>query len=74
VQERARAAGDTGNELKAIMHKAEMLGLKPKDRGELDITLIYKPLAEPSKVLELTPDEWAEKWSPKLISSGNGHA
>jgi hypothetical protein len=36
----------------------------------VDITIINKPLAVPTKELELSVDEWIARWSPKEIGHG----
>lgn len=73
VQERARLEGKLAVELAAISEKAAMLGLKPKEASQIDVNVTYKPSPVPTKKLDLTVDEWQELWSPKEISSGNGH-
>ena len=52
---------------------ATLLGFM-KDKLPGDTIFINKPLAEPSKLIEMSVDEWVAEFSPKEIehSSGNG--
>jgi hypothetical protein len=62
LEQPAVAAGIT-------MHMAKVLGFL-EDRQQVDITIINKPLAVPTKELELSVDEWIARWSPKEIGHG----
>lgn len=76
VQQRAAAGQEWSVVLKAIDQKATLLGLKPKEAGDVNVNVVYMPLAEPTKQLSMSADDWAAKWSPKQITNGhgNGHA
>jgi hypothetical protein len=81
VQARAKRKSRFADEIKAIMAKVEMLGLAPKPlapgSSPVNVNLIFKPLAVPTEVKEMSVEDWQAKWSPKEIEhhngSGNGH-
>ena len=50
----------------AIMGKAKILGMLV-ERSEIEHSFINKPSREPTDVLDLTVDEWKEKFAPKQL-------
>jgi len=67
---------ETGNPtayVAATMGLAKLMGfLKEEREGDINV-YINRPLREPTKELELTPDQWVAKWSPKELVKSNGH-
>jgi hypothetical protein len=57
----------------ATMGLAKLMGFLKEDRdGDINI-YVNRPLREATKELELTPDQWVAKWSPKELVKPNGH-
>jgi hypothetical protein len=58
----------------ATMGLAKLMGFLKDDRAADEINIfINRPLREPTKELELSPDQWVAKWAPKLVDKTNGH-
>lgn len=71
AQQLAIAEGSANAYATATMGLAKLYGfLKEEREGDVNI-FINRPLREPTHTIELTPDQWIAKWSPKPI--GNGH-
>lgn len=50
----------------ASMAKAKLFGFVT-DRPIVDLTIINKPLAQPTNEIELSVSEWQERWAPKQV-------
>src|SRR5215831_18193874 len=61
-RQRAIAAGEIANEISATMAIARLLGFLV-DKNE--VSVIYKPSAQPTDVIDLPLSEWTEKYAPK---------
>ena len=73
-QDLAVASDNAAAFVAATMGIAKLLGFLRDDREGDEINIfINRPLREPSKELELTPDQWVAKWAPKLVQKPNGH-
>lgn len=48
------------------MSKAKLFGFVT-DRPLVDLTIINKPLAQPTNEIELSVSEWQERWAPKQV-------
>jgi hypothetical protein len=73
-QDLAVASGNAAAYVQATMGLAKLMGFLKEDRPGDEINIfINRPLREPSKELELTPDQWVAKWAPKLVDKANGH-
>lgn len=71
AQDLAAASDNAAAYVNATMGLAKLYGfLKEEREGDVNI-FINRPLREPTHEIELTPDQWIAKWSPKPI--GNGH-
>jgi len=59
----------------ATMGLARLMGFLKDERAADEVNIfINRPLRQPSKELELTPDQWVARWAPKLVDkTGNGH-
>src|SRR6185295_10434378 len=53
--------------VRAMDQIAKLLDLYPSDKQQLEVTLINKPAAEPTNVVELSVEDWKEQFSPKEI-------
>lgn len=53
--------------VRAMDQVAKLLDLYPTDKQSLEVTLINKPASEPTKVLELSVEDWRNQFSPKEI-------
>jgi hypothetical protein len=57
----------------ATMGLAKLMGfLKEEREGDINV-YINRPLREPTKEIELTPDQWVAKWAPTELVKANGH-
>ena len=74
AQDLAVAEGNPTAYVAATMGLAKLHGfLKEEREGDVNI-FINRPLREPAKEIELTPDQWVAKWAPKPIEQKpNGH-
>lgn len=69
----ARATENAGAYVAAVTAMGKMLGLIV-EKTEHDVFLIPKPALRPGTDVLLTPEQWAEQWSPKEIEhKPNGH-
>jgi hypothetical protein len=72
-QDLAAETGNASAHIAATMGLAKLMGFLKEDR-DADINIfINRPLREASKEIELTPDQWVAKWSPKELVKPNGH-
>jgi hypothetical protein len=72
-QDLAIETGNPAAYVTATMGLAKLMGfLKEEREGDINV-FINRPLREPTKELELTPDQWVAKWSPKELVKPNGH-
>jgi hypothetical protein len=54
--------------VRAMDQISKLLDLYPSDKQQVEVTLINKPAAEPTKVVELSVEDWKEQFSPKEIT------
>lgn len=78
AQDIAEETGNASAYATATTGLAKLMGFLKEDReGDINI-IINRPLRDPSKELELSPDQWIAKWAPKQLEKpngqGNGHA
>ena len=74
AQELAEQTGNAAAHVSATMGLAKLMGFLKEDRaGDINI-YINRPLREPTKELELSPDQWIAKWAPAELVKPNGHA
>lgn len=72
-QDLAIAEGNPTAFVAATMGLAKLLGFLKEER-EHDIAIyLNRPLREPTRELELTPDQWIERWAPKPLTDGTGN-
>jgi len=69
-RQRAIAAGEIANEISATMSIARLLGFLVEKN---EVSVIYKPSAQPTDVIDLPLSEWTEKYAPKAITNGKGN-
>lgn len=73
AQDLAVASDNAAAYVNATMGLARLMGfLKDDTAGDVNI-FINRPMREPTKEVELTPDQWIAKWSPQSIEKPNGH-
>jgi len=53
--------------VRAMDQIAKLLDLYPTDKQQLEVTLINKPASDPTKVIELSVEDWKAQFSPKEI-------
>jgi hypothetical protein len=70
-QDLAVETGNAAAYVAATMGLAKLFGfLKEEREGDINV-YINRPLREPTKEIELTPEAWVRKWSPKEITSSD---
>ena len=54
--------------VRAMDQVAKLLDLYPTDKQQLEVTLINKPASDPTKVVELSVEDWKNQFSPKEVT------
>lgn len=54
--------------VRAMDQVAKLLDLYPTDKQQLEVTLISKPASDPTKVIELSVEDWRDQFSPKEVT------
>lgn len=62
----ATAHRQYGPAVQAVMGIAKMMG-HLADKSEIELHLISKPMREPTKELELSPEAWQRQFAPKQV-------
>lgn len=79
AQDFALASDNASAFVQATVSLAKLMGFMKEDKHGDEVNIfINRPLREPTKELELTPDQWISRWAPPPIEAkpnghGNGH-